>query len=583
MKFSSIAALTLTLAPTAQCFSAMPRFNIANFLVEAARKRTKLEILEGVGLPIDTDIIPTGQKFSNFFELSGKANVDVIKSLTALGGESLSSVVDEELTKNTKKSLDITNPPKRNKHWRRVQTEVINEIIKTSPNAADPTEGYLYFGNQNFTKNLALLCQVNPFFASALTLSADKKYLELIAYQPEREGLIGKIKDVLRPEPKYLSIMRSMVNPNHRINCRFNLDMTMTQMTKFDEESGDEIIIPEEEWDYYSSGILYNLLYYSSAIHVNLHILHYLMCTAIQQCTSHSESLAAWAIPYDDNIAVKHLEVGALLMDCTLGGKPFLPTDAKVITGANGMGGSLAVKEDLKKILCEWGTFKSANDFKDIFLLGDLSYHGADESEIAEIVEKAGILTEARKHLANIQPFTEELTAVMEKSDKESFETAEKDLTEFMLSCGKDVSSIDSISSWVQLMSCTGLLHGSTLSYSRMAVVPEIMRWRDIKAKEWTSVDLNLIAAMPVTTQGMTESRHVFMSEGGEKYDWDTKQMDEDLKAVLDKYNEKANVLKAAYEAELEASNDLREYGWILTDHCTDGYDGKQHTITTYI
>ena len=345
--------------------------------------------------------------------------------------------------------------------------------------------------------------------------------------------------------------------------------------------SGEEIVIPEEEWDYYSAGVLFNMVFYASAIHVDIHILHYLMCTAIRECTKHSESLSTWAVPYDDNIAVKHLEVGLALMDCTLGGRPFVPGDDKVITGPNGMGGSLSTKGPMKEWLCDWGTsYETADDFKNKFLLGDL---GVDDPEIASIVEKAGILEEANKHIANIQPFAEDLTVAMKECGEKDFEKAEKDLTEFMQACGKDVSSIDSISSWLQLMSCSGLLHGSTISYSRMVVLPEIMQWRDIEKEEWDVADRLLMAKVPVTVQGITESRHVFMSEGSEDYKWNTSKMDEGMKKVLDKYNKIANELKTKYEAELEAGDDLREYGWILTDHCTDGYDGKQHTITTYI
>ena len=576
MKIFSIATLALSLASTTQCFT-MPRLNLADFIVEAARVRTRLEILDGVGLPIDTDILPAGERFSNFFELSGKANIDVVTEVTGLTKEqSLGDLVDREVPQTKKPGM---NPEKRNKHWLTLYARIINSIIKTSPNAPDPTEGYLYFGNQNFKENLALLCKVNPFFTSALTMSDDKKFFELIAYKPEGEGIIGKIKGALKPEPKYLSMMRTMIDPNHHINCRFNLDMTMAQMTRFD-ESGEEVVIPEEEWDYYSAGILFNMLFYASGIHVDIHILHYLMCTGIRECTNHSKSLSTWAAPYDDNIAVKHLEVGALLMDCTLGGKPFVPRDDKLMTGPEGMGGSLATKGPMKEWLCDWGTYKTADDFKNKFLLGDL---GVDDPEIAAIVEKAGLLAEFNKHLANVQPFAEELTAAMKESGEEDFETAQKDLTEFMQACGKDVSSIDSISSWLHLMSCTGLLHGSTISYTRLVVLPEVMQWRNIKKEEWDAADRTLFAKTPVTVQGMTESRHVFMNEGSEDYKWDTAKMDEGIKKVLDKYNAIAQELKTKYEAELEAGEDLREYGWILTDHCTDGYDGKQHTITTYI
>ena len=64
---------------------------------------------------------------------------------------------------------------------------------------------------------------------------------------------------------------------------------------------------------------------------------------------------------------------------------------------------------------------------------------------------------------------------------------------------------------------------------------------------------------------------------------WDTEHISKGVQDVLDKYNLKAEELKTEYQKGLEKRDDFREFGWILTDHCTDGYDGKQHTIATYI
>ena len=64
---------------------------------------------------------------------------------------------------------------------------------------------------------------------------------------------------------------------------------------------------------------------------------------------------------------------------------------------------------------------------------------------------------------------------------------------------------------------------------------------------------------------------------------WETSDISSGVKAVLDKYDAKAEDLKLQYQHELEKRPDMREYGWVLTDHCPDGYDGKQHTQTSYI
>ena len=77
--------------------------------------------------------------------------------------------------------------------------------------------------------------------------------------------------------------------------------------------------------------------------------------------------------------------------------------------------------------------------------------------------------------------------------------------------------------------------------------------------------------------------RHVFTSsiEHGSK--WDRSLISKEVQDVLNTYEGMAEELKEAYKVDIEKRDYLREFGWILTDQCTDGYDGKQHTITTYI
>ena len=56
------------------------------------------------------------------------------------------------------------------------------------------------------------------------------------------------------------------------------------------------------------------------------------------------------------------------------------------------------------------------------------------------------------------------------------------------------------------------------------------------------------------------------------------------LLKVLQEFDAKAAKLKKDYYEQLMKDEDLfSEHGWILSDFCPDGIDGKQLTITTYI
>jgi len=198
-------------------------------------------------------------------------------------------------------------------------------------------------------------------------------------------------------------------------------------------------------------------------------------------------------------------------------------------------------------------------------------------------MKQADILTEFKKHSDNVPLYAKEITEAMKKDDEPAVVECEKKIAAFMKACGNNVSSIDSISSWSQLMCNTGIVHGSTLSYTRLMITPEVARWRNIHSDTWDEYDQSLMNIGFGTCQGMTLDRHVFTGAIEHGFKWKTDDISEGLMEVLEKYDQKAEALKTEYTKQIETRDDFAEYGWILTDHCNDGYDGKQHTITTYI
>ena len=223
------------------------------------------------------------------------------------------------------------------------------------------------------------------------------------------------------------------------------------------------------------------------------------MTTCIVNSCNHNKGLAAWAEPYDDNIPNKYIQVALLLIQSTLDSKV---DDTKIITGSNGFGSTVATKPVLRKILCTWGACKTAKDYMKTFLVNDI-IKTATKGDATAIMERAGILTEFKKHIDNVQPFADELSGAMKKSNAKAFEKTEKNMKEFMAGTGLDVSSIDTVSSWVQLMTCTGITHGSTLSYTRLLGVPEIIRWRNISSDKFDTNDIDLMKS------GLGKSRPV--------------------------------------------------------------------------
>lgn len=79
-----------------------------------------------------------------------------------------------------KPGLKVTG---RSQIWRSTFKYLDENIIKANEFEADTRPSFSSFGNQEFQQMLTLLCQVNPFFASALTFSQENNTLELIAYK----------------------------------------------------------------------------------------------------------------------------------------------------------------------------------------------------------------------------------------------------------------------------------------------------------------------------------------------------------------------------------------------------------------
>jgi hypothetical protein len=521
-------------------------------------ERFDIQVFHDVHLPDDMSVMA---KARNELQLQRAAAVTFQTDNNGAQG-----IIDDDLL--------IGTPKKKGSYEMRcIQQIMINRYIKTDINDPPIVPGYLYFGNNNFSKILAMLCQVNPFFASALTFAqeGDTSYLELIAYDTKPEQSATS-------DSKYLKFMRNTSDPSHRINVRFNMDMTVNKITKFDQD-GQATIVDLSDWDKYASGAIYNVFYYASAYHSIIHVLHYLMTTGIKSSTDHDTALSAWAEPYDDNIPLKFIEVATLLIQSSI-----RESDDQIVTGKDGFGASPAIKKDMRDILCSLGRCKTAQEFMDMCLLSDLKATCGRDYET--VIEEANILTEFRKHIDLVQPFGEDLANAMRGSDEKSraaFDETETLLTQFMSDTGAGVSEIDSISSWVQLMSCTGIMHGSTLSYTRLIGVPEINRWRDINKETYDQKDVGIVGGVLGTLAGMTLERHVFTSEMNVGRRWNTKDVSDDVMDVLEKYNQMSLDLKKMYKAEISEREDFREYGWILTDHCPDGYDGKQHTITAYL
>jgi len=451
-----------------------PKETLKDLLQLGINKKSNLEIYKGIAL-----------------EKTGRKNKDGIDDYMAnLALFRPDHILELLLTQNEEKPGAARKD--RSQIWRSTFKFMEENLTKDS----DSRPGFSSFGNQDFQQILTLLCQMNPFFASALTFSEDKSTLELIAY---KEGEPGDSDSL------YLKLIRTLSSKNssHNFNVYFDEDMKLRELKMIDQD-GNMRVAEKDEFDYYASGALYNLLFYATAIHANIHILHDIMSSGIVKSTRHSKSMATWADHYDDNTAIAYVEVAALYTSAKLGKKEFGPESAsdRILTGQKGLGGNADIMPILRQQICEWMKFNDANDFISKFVLQNFySAAGSEEEKVLSTLEKFDILTEYRKHSAVIKDFAEDLTKAMSKDKSAAFEKTQQKLKVYTDNVIKETDDrcISTISSWVQLWNITNLTQESTSTFSRLSLMPEIMRWRNIDERYWEHQDVDLMCLMSAT------------------------------------------------------------------------------------
>ncbi|CAM9407241.1 unnamed protein product [Ectocarpus fasciculatus] len=442
-------------------------------------------------------------------------------------------------------------------------------------------QDYLYFGNGNYAEILSQFLKTNPFFASALTLipGADDFKFELRTFRasaeptPDESWYTPIMESSLR-DPETGRYRTATDEYNREVNALFTSDFKLISITCKDGTVIESF--SESQLNLYCSGLLYNLFFYSSAVHAAMHVLHYLMGAGIDSATAHHDVMDKWASPYFANLTVKYQEVAKLLI---------ADSDLALINGKHGLGGSgntdptniegtVAVLVDL---MTTWGQCDTLESFLKKFLLKGVYATVVDRDDEDYVLNNSGLLNEFMKHAKLVPDYADQIDAHFEVHDRNAKRSADRNIARFMEEAGFQDTAILSIKPWISLMSLTGLVHGGTLSYTRLLAMPEILRWRKPISSGYNHYDLNLLSVGLGTMVGMDEGRHVF-SDSIQGHLGDSILMD-----ILSHFDDETARIKKEFKKKIKRSATYRDYGWILSDYCPDGTDGKQLTLCTYI
>jgi hypothetical protein len=285
------------------------------------------------------------------------------------------------------------------------------------------------------------------------------------------------------------------------------------------------------------------------------------MVTGIADSTVHSPVLRKWAEPYFPNIFVKYEEVQILLF-----------SQGGVLAGGSFRSNRDQILAIAREMIVVWGNAKSADQFIDDYLMVNCTQVGRKQ-----LIEN-GVLTEFFKQSDLCSGYANDLAVEFAKiGDGSDLSKANANIRLFFKNCGDGVFSFSDIKQWIELMSVTGLLHGGTLSFTRFIMTAPLISLIS-EGDTYTKVDSEIIKVASATIVGMSEERAVFSDQLRDKT-----LMNPGLKQVITKYAAASLNLKAAYFDKIQKEDYFIEDGWILTDFCLDGIDGKQTTLTTYI
>jgi hypothetical protein len=464
-----------------------------------------------------------------------------------------------DMMKKTVKVKDIMNGIegmlKTDESFKEVHRRIIDTLFISTKKVLP--EDYNYFGNNNYQTILEFFLIHNPIFVSTLTFSKEffgSGSFELNSYVPNAS--YGNW---------YSEVMKSARITDYRVNAKFSDSMKLRSIKVFT-SSGSEIKVATEEYDKYCSVLLYSLLYYAHVLHCAIHILHYIMCAAIVYATEDVPVMQVWAEPYLRSVPAKYAEIGLIFMGST---------DDSILTGSNGFGANDdPLKSVVTRLLSEWTSYKTAEEFQQKFIFGSLS---RSISSTDRVIMKLGILNEFQKHTRLIAPFASELCAEFE-ADRKTLYLVNDKIRSFLSRTGSAISAVDGLSPWLHLMSITGIVHGCTLSITRLSCIPGVIRWRDVMTQFWDAKDTHFCNVLISTITGVREDYHVFTSTI-----YNQLLLSNGVREILNKYDRLSTSLKLDYTEKCLENVDFTEYGWIFTDYCTDGYDGKQLTFVSYI
>jgi len=417
--------------------------------------------------------------------------------------------------------------------------------------------GYKFFGDGNHKEILRYLLRYNAFFMPAVTVSRDqdgRRLFSIKTLDPDYQTWYSRV--VTAYDPTF-----------PRVNV--TLDADSLDLLSYEVFVNGEDRTENLDEAHVLRYLLVLLCYFAEVVHALVHIFDVIMVTALLHATQHDDVQSMWAQQFADNMNLQYLDAKMLLFS----------SDGN--TNSFGFYSTPSILRPIAKdLLTHWLHLHRAADVIRSFLFSGIQSTCSTE-EMQDILDSGTLLAEWRKHAELLPDYYKDLKFSFNRRRQYTVEVTDDRLKLYMLSIGDHISTIYTLQSCVELMGAFALLHGNTLSMTRLLMTPSIFRYLGSAkhSREFTEADTVILQNLLRTVMYLETGRYFFSNSL-----LNTPATYPLLRSIVNKYDGIISSTKMDYYLKLtENEKELRDYGWIMTDYCPDGVDGKQITLSSYV
>lgn len=352
--------------------------------------------------------------------------------------------------------------------------------------------------------------------------------------------------------------------PDHMVTCKMYFSRDFSTMELHD---GDKVYTPDmPEFDATLPKFMTAVYYYAQVTHATLHVYTYLMLHGANRALSGNKGEAMLQL-YQTNILQKYIQVRLVL----LGGKNWM------------IGGAFPAdmpKARLAayKIFARLGKAKTAREWRDYTFLSN------DEG----LINNEHVLPEVNHYMKLFEQQARKYQGLVSEAERRKSSDLMKET--FGHSGGKGLHmifrmfgygpvdgttrtiNVNTFSQWMQCQGMAGVLHGSTLSMTRLTFTPYIRISGDFAATV-LDFDPEFEAILGLTLLGLEEDSAILSSQLVQGTDFYT--MQRDLETQRDFFLKKYwDGLTQEYQ---------RKYGWFVSIWGPQLEHGTQLTVSTYV